>query len=185
MKRILIIVTTLAFVFASPVFSATKVKGFQLSTSIGLGAGFPFGPDAFDEHWDPSFGAVLEIGAQRSLIEISTSFDYNFFLSNGVDPDDVNILSIFLNLKVKPISKSSVRPYLLVGGGYYRYWIVDADITENTTGYQAGAGVELDISKTQRMFIDVKQVIGRTRDTNPESANTNHIPARIGLIFLF
>jgi hypothetical protein len=178
-------VTAVVFWAVSPGFAANTVKGFQISTSIGLGAGFPFAPDGFEEHWDPSFGAVLDVGAQRSLIEVSLAFDYNFFLSNGLEPDDVNVLTAFLNLKIKPISKSSVRPYILIGGGYYRYWIVDLDITENTTGYQGGAGVELDISKTQRLFIDVKQVFGRTRDVNSTSANTSHIPARVGLTFVF
>ena len=185
MKRIFIIATTLVFVIAAPGFSATRSSDYQFSTSIGLGAGFPFAPDAFEEHWDPSFGAVLDFAVQRSLIELSAAFDYNFFLSNGVDPDDVNVLTAFVNLKIKPISKSSVRPYLLVGGGFYRYWIIDLDVTDNTTGYQAGAGVELDMSKTQRLFIDVKQVFGRTRETNPEKRNTSHIPVRLGVTFVF
>ena len=185
MKRILILVTTLAFLITTPGLTATRAKAFQFSTSIGLGTGFPFAPDEFEEHWDPSFGAILDVAVQRSMIELSVAFDYNFFFSNGVDPDDVNILTAFLNLKIKPISKSSVRPYILVGGGFYRYWIVDAGVEDNTTGYQGGAGVELDINKTQRLFIDVKQVFGRTRGTNAESANTSHIPVRIGMTFVF
>ena len=189
MKRILILVTTLAFLITTPGLTATRAKGFQFSTSIGLGPGFPFAPDEFEENWNPSFGAILDVAVQRSMIELSVSFDYNFFAfsnsSSGTIPPDVNILTAFLNLKIKPISKSSVRPYILVGGGFYRYWIVEADMDDNTTGYQGGAGVELDINKTQRLFIDVKQVFGRTRGTNAESANTLHIPVRVGMTFVF
>jgi hypothetical protein len=190
MKRILILLLLSAIVvsIAAPSFSATrKQKGFLFSTSIGLGVGFPLAPDEFETNWDPSFGAILDVAVQRSLLEASVSFDYNFFLSNGINPDDANILTIFLNLKIKPIAKTSVRPYILIGGGYYRFWIVDANITDNTTGYQAGAGVELDISKTQRLFIDAKQVIGRTRSpyVNSTGENTSHIAVRIGLTFVF
>jgi hypothetical protein len=188
MKRILIIVTalaTLAFLITTPGQTATKSKTYQFSTSIGLGAGFPISPDDFEEGWDPSFGAVLDVAVQRSLVEVSAAFDYNFFMNNSPDPWDVNVLTVFLNVKIKPLSKSSVRPYIMVGAGYYRYWIVDADVLDNTTGYQGGAGVELDISKTQRLFIDVKQVVGRTRHVNMDNRNTTHIPVRVGLIFLF
>ena len=189
MKRILILLLLSAIIvsIAAPSFSAARKKGFQFSTSIGLGVGFPLAPDEFEENWDPSFGAILDVAVQRSLLEMSVSFDYNFFLSNGIDPDDANILTIFLNLKIKPIAKTSVRPYILIGGGYYRFWIVDANVLENTTGYQGGAGVELDISKTQRLFIDAKQVIGRTRSqyVNSTGENTSHIAVRIGLTFVF
>lgn len=190
MKRILILLLLSAVVvsIAAPSHSATrKKKGFVFSTSIGLGVGFPVSPDGFDTNWDPSFGAVLDVAVQRSLLELSGSFDYNFFLSNGIEPDDANALTIFLNLKIKPIAKTSVHPYLLIGGGYYRYWRVDANVTENTTGYQGGAGVELDMSKTQRLFIDAKQVIGRTRSlhVNSTGENTSHIAVRVGLTFVF
>jgi hypothetical protein len=185
MKRILIIAAALAFLITTPGLTATRANSYQFSTSIGLGGGIPYEPDEFDEHWDPSFGAIVDVAVQRSMLELSVAFDYNFFFSNGQEPNDANVLTAFLNLKIKPLSKSSVRPYLLLGGGYYRFWIVDAEIKDNTTGYQGGAGVELDISKTQRLFIDMKQVFGRTRGINLENANTSHIAARVGLTFLY
>jgi hypothetical protein len=188
MKRILILLSALIIIstFADDGFAQRRRgKVWQFSTSVGVGTGFPTSPDVFESNWDPSFGAILDIGVQRKMVELSLSFDYNFFLSTGVDPNDVNMLSIFLNLKIKPIAKASVRPYIIIGGGYFRYWIVDLDFVENTTGYQGGAGVEVDISKTQRLFVEVKQVIGRTRDTNPLEENTSYVPVRVGLTFLF
>jgi hypothetical protein len=187
MKRIVILITaiSLSLMIAIPAFSAGSSGGIQFSTSIGLGTGFPFSPDEFENHWDPSFGAILDVAAHKGLLEVSVAADYNFFLSTGVDPDDINILTLFLTIKIKPIAKASVRPYILVGAGYYRFWIVDAGVTDNTTGYQGGAGVEVDISKTQQIFIDVKQVVGRTRNIWLEDENTTHIPVRIGLTFLF
>lgn len=185
MKRILLLLLTLTILTATSSFSATTRGGFQFGASIGLGTGIPVDPEEFKNNWDPSFGMILDVAAQRSLLEASVSFDYNFLLSNGLEPDDVNILTVFLNLAVKPVAKASVRPYLFLGGGYYRYWIVDLGIYENTTGYQGGAGVEVDISKTQQIFIDGKQVVGRTREANLEKSNTLHIAIRVGLTFLF
>jgi hypothetical protein len=185
MKRMIILLSALIFLTVTPNLLSAASKDWQFSTSIGIGTGFPVDPTEFNNNWDPSFGGLLDIGVQRSLLEASLSFDYNFFLSNGLDPDDINILAIFLNLKIKPTARASVRPYLLIGGGYYRFWIVNQELTENTTGYQGGAGVEVDISKTQQLFLEGKQVVGRTRDTNNESANTSYIGVRFGLTFLF
>jgi hypothetical protein len=153
--------------------------------SIGIGSGIPISPDVFETGYDPSFGLLLDFEAQWKVVGLSVSSDYNFFLSNGLDPDDVNILTLFLNLKLKPLSKGALRPYLLAGAGYYRYWVVDLNLTDNTTGWQFGLGVEIDISRNQRLFIDAKYVEGRTRDTNPLDENTVHVPIRFGLTFLF
>lgn len=185
MKRIIPVFLALMVLVPVTGVSATRDKQYQVSTSIGIGTGFPIESDAFESNYDPSFGVVLDVAVRRSLLEVSTSFDYNFFMSNGLEPDDINILSIFLNLKIKPGGKSSVRPYILVGGGYFRSWIVDVKIVENTTGYQGGVGIELDISKKQALFIDAKQVIGRTRETSAQKSNTTYIGVRAGMTFLF
>jgi len=185
MKRIITLFLALMILIPVASISATKSKGFQFSMSLGLGTGIPIDPDVFESNYDPSFGAIADVAVQWSLLQLSTSFDYNFFYSNGVEPDDLNILTIFLNLKIKPSAKTSVRPYILIGAGFFRSWIVDLDIAENTTGYQGGVGVELDISKTQTLFIDAKQVFGRTRETSQDQSNTSYIAIRIGVTFLF
>jgi hypothetical protein len=125
MKRILILLLALTIFTSTSSFAATKRNGVQFSTSIGLGTGIPIDPESFNNNWDPSFGAILDFAAQKSLVEASVSVDYNFFLSNGLDPDDANILTIFLNIAIKPVAKASIRPYIFGGAGYYRYWIVD------------------------------------------------------------
>jgi len=185
MKSIPLLCLVLALLLAGPAAAADNDGGIEFSASVGLGTGFPWEPDDFADDWDPSFGGMLEVAARKSLVELSVSFDYNFFLSTGLQPDDANIVTVFGNIKIKPIASSSVHPYILVGGGYYRYWIVDLDLSENTLGVQAGAGVEIDIGESQRIFFDAKEVMGRTRETNNLRENTYHIPVRIGLTFVF
>lgn len=185
MKRTFILLSTLILIITSPALPASKGKSIQYSTSIGIGTGIPISPSEFESDYDPSFGLILDFETQWKVVGLSASADYNFFLSNGLEPNDANILTLFLNLKLKPLAKGGLRPYILAGAGYFRYWVVDLNLTDNTTGWQFGAGVEIDISRSQRLFIDAKYVEGRTRDTNPEDANTVYVPVRLGLTFLF
>lgn len=185
MKRTFILLSASIFLSTTPAWSAGDDNGIKYGFSIGIGTGFPVDPSQFDGDFDPSFGGILDFEASKWFVAVSASADYNFFLANGLEPHDVNILTTFLNLKIKPLSKGGLRPYIMAGGGYFRYWIVDLSFDENTTGWQFGAGVDIDISKTQRLFIDAKYVEGRTRDTNPGKANTIYIPIRFGLTFVF
>ena len=185
MKRTFILLSVLVFLITTPALSASKSGGTKYALSVGIGTGIPVSPNVFQDDYDPSFGGVLDFEAARWRLAISASVDYNFFIANGLDPDDVNVLTAFLNLKLKPVSSGSLRPYLLAGGGLFRYWVVDLDLSEETTGWQFGGGVEIDISKSQSLFLDAKYVEGRTRDTNDSDANTVLIPIRLGVNFIF
>jgi hypothetical protein len=185
MKRIFILLSALVFLVTTPALSAGKSKGIEYGFSIGIGTGIPVAPDLFENNYDPSFGGILDFEASKWFLAISASVDYNFFVANGLEPNDVNILTTYLNLKIKPVSSGSLRPYLMAGGGFFRYWVVDLNFADDTTGWQFGGGVEIYISKTQRLFIDAKYVEGRTRDTNENSENTVYVPIRLGITFLF
>ena len=185
MKRIFILLSTLILLITTPALSARKGRSIQYGASIGIGTGIPISPDEFESDYDPSFGGILDFQAQWKFLAATASANYNFFIANGLEPVDANILTLFLNLKLSPMTKGSLRPYLLVGGGFFRYWVVDLKFAENTTGWQFGGGVDIDISKSQRLFIDAKYVEGRTRETNAEKANTVYVPIRVGLTFLF
>ena len=186
MKHSVILLLVVLLVTSAPsITHGAKKGGLQYSASVGLGAGFPYNPDSFKDNWDPGFGLLLDFGVGKSLLEASVSMDYNFFLSNAAAPEDVNTLALFGNLKIKPISKTSVRPYILLCGGYFRYWIVDLDVYENAIGFGGGAGVELEMNDEQRLFIEAKNIIGQTREVNPTKANTEYIPVRVGITFVF
>jgi hypothetical protein len=186
MKRVIILALALTLLVSSTSFAARRDRdenAIQYSTSIGLGTAFPLGPDEFDNNWDPSFGLVLEVAASKRLLELAANFDYSFFLSNTDQPNDVNTLAAFLNLKIKPL-KSTARPYIFVGGGYFRYWIVDENLYDNVLGFGGGAGVEVEVDKTRRIFIEAKTIHGRTRKS-ARKANTEILPIRAGITFAF
>jgi hypothetical protein len=167
---------------------AARAEGFfqTYSFSLGLGSAVAVDPEEFKDAYNPAFGLMMSFGAQRGLVELAVDFDYNFFLleeTGSITPDDVNILNIFLMARIKPL-KSKARPYLLFGGGYYRFWIVNQNFVENVLGYTGGVGFEAELNKRQRIFFEVRITQGQTRD-NPTKENTVTVPGRLGLTWMF
>jgi hypothetical protein len=166
---------------------AARAQGFfsdvAYTLNIGVGGSAIVKPDEFEQNYNPAFGLLLDVGAQKGWIEASIDFDFSFFLAEGSEPNDINIFNTFLVFKIKPL-ESKARPYILAGGGYYRFWIVDLNIYENTTGYVGGAGLELEINRKQRLFIEGRYLSGRTRET-PDKVNVQTIPIRVGLTWVF
>lgn len=193
MKRVLILALALSVLSVSAVLAQDENEEGTIvySASIGLGSSFPFNPDEFTDNWDPSFGLGFDVGAARGLLELSADFDYSFYLAETIQPIDVNIFTAFLQLTIKPLD-TTARPYVFVGGGYFRYWIVDLDVYENVLGYGGGAGVEVEIDDARRIFLEGRSVQGRTRiDRVREDlpsfrkANTEIISVRTGITFVF
>lgn len=154
--------------------------------------------DVFSDEFDPSFGLYLGAGARRWDLELSLSFDFNFFFTTRQNPEDLNTVNLFLNLKYLPLH-STARPYVLACAGYWRSWIVDPldpnDLPqtvmyvgeggdyvyqENVLGYGGGVGVEVEIDKTRRIFLEARYVQGQTRQTY-QHENLAIIPVRLGL----
>jgi hypothetical protein len=61
---------------------------------------------------------------------------------------------------------------------------VDLDYTENVLGYGGGAGVEVELDRVKRLFLDVRYVQGQTRETASKS-NTETLPIRLGVTWEF
>jgi hypothetical protein len=181
-----------------------KAQGGEMmySLSLGLGTALPQDPPAFPDEYDASFNFLFDFGVRRWNFDASLSFDYNFFFTTLQEPDDMNILMIFLNLKYLFL-KSGARPYAVVCGGYFRSWIVDDldpnnppqtvayevqggdnQYTENVLGYGGGGGVEIEIDRVRRIFFDVRYIEGQTRQTQ-NHANMVITPARLGLTWVF
>jgi len=148
--------------------------------SLGLGSAVNYQPDSFADNYDPSLGVLVSGGARRGPFILAASFDYNFFFASGTTPNDLNVLMMFADFKYTPFS-GEARPYLLVCGGLYRTWIVDEDYTEMVLGYGGGAGVEINIGETRRLFLEGRYIQGQTRERTEEKANTEVIPFRFGV----
>jgi Outer membrane protein beta-barrel domain len=181
----------------------SQSKQMTYVMSLGLGSSLNLDPDAFTDEYDPSFGLYLDGGVRRWKLELTLSFDYNFFFTNRPRPDDLNIFNLFLNLKYRPL-KSTARPYVLGCAGWFRSWIVDPldpndppdtfapevtsgddnDYEENVLGYGVGGGVEVEIDNRRRIFLEGRYIEGQTRLTEGKE-NLVLIPIRLGLTWEF
>lgn len=167
-----------------------RVRSGQRATayyiSLGIGSAINYLPDSFKDSYDPSFGLRLGGGVSRSSLQLGVTFSYNFFFSNAptnLFPDDLNILTIFGDLKFVPVG-NTVKPYLLLCGGYYRQWIVNAGQEENVLGYGAGFGVDLELDRSRHLYLEGRYVQGQTRETE-DNANTELIPFALGVTWFF
>ena len=161
--------------------SAANPRTYMIS--LGLGSGLNYKPDSFHDNFSPSLGAMLFVGARQYDFTVGVNFGYNFYLANGTTPNDLNVLTIFADVRYSP-THSKMRPYLAVCGGLFRQWIVDLDYTESVLGYGGGAGVDMEIGRTRALFFDVRYIQGQTRETENQ-ANTEIIPMRLGVTWAF
>jgi hypothetical protein len=109
-------------------------------------------------------------------------------MAKGTVPNDLNVFMAFLDVMYVP-TKTAARPYLLVCGGYYRQWIVNLDYTENVLGYGGGAGLEMELDRTRRLFVEGRYIQGRTRKNQPnvnsDMSNATIVPFRLGVTWEF
>lgn len=156
--------------------------------SLGIGSGVEYKPDELADNYSPAFGLTAAFGVRQYGVTLAANFGYNFFLAQGTVPNDLSIMTMFLDVRYTPM-RSKARPYILVCGGYWRQWVVDLDYTEGVLGYGGGAGMEIDLDPTKRLFIDVRYIQGQTREyqegINVSQSNTELIPARLGVTWEF
>jgi hypothetical protein len=157
--------------------------------ALGVGTAINYLPDSFADSYDPSFGLRLGGGVSKRNVRLGVTASYNFFFTNAptdLFPDDLNILTVFADLKFVPVGKT-IRPYILACGGYWRQWIVDIDYVEGVLGYGGGAGVELEIDRSRQLFIEGRYVQGQTRDPDntDAKANTETLPFTLGVTWVF
>jgi hypothetical protein len=181
---------------ADSMSAAAKARRSHMSTgnprsvvfSLGLGSALSRKPEEFNDNFSPSFGAIMVVGVRQYGLQAAVSFNYNFFLANGTVPNDLNAFMIFADLGYY-YGHSRAKPYVLVCGGYYRQWIVNLDYTENVLGYGGGAGIEMALDKTRKLFFEGRYVEGRTRQNeakvNSQSENTVIVPFRLGVTWEF
>jgi len=147
---------------------------------LGIGSGIELEPEEIKDNFSPLFGLMLAFGVRQQGFTAMMNMGYNFFLAEGTVPNDLNVLTIFYDIRYTPM-RTKARPYVVVCGGYWRQWIVDLDYTEGVLGYGGGAGLEIEIDRVKRLFFDVRYIQGQTRETEPSHANTELLPMRLGV----
>jgi hypothetical protein len=153
---------------------------------LGIGSGLEYKPDVMADNYSPLLGGTLGFGVRQYGITLAANFGYNFFLANGTVPNDLNILTMFVDVRYTPFH-TKARPYVVACGGYWRQWVVDLDYTDSVLGFGGGVGVDVEVDRTKRLFVDVRYLQGQTRELQPgineDQANTEIIPMRLGLLW--
>lgn len=170
----------------APVVKHRRQERMMYYASLGLGSAYNYLPDSFNHDFSPSFGLGVAGGVTKYNLRLGISASFNFFLKKGIvtlHPDDMNIFTVFGELRYVPL-ESVIRPFVLGCGGYYRQWIIHEDYVENVLGYGGGAGIEIQIDKVRRLYIEGRYIQGRTRQTEKES-NTELMPFLIGVTWVF
>ena len=177
--------------------------------SIGFYAGgsLPVAPVEFKTLWDAGYGfsgvvrfrltprihGDLEVGYYRHLSD-------NAAFKSLISQQHPNVTLSGYDLWVVPISlvgefdllkRSSTKPYLIVGGGYYKFGVTKAAISgpgsesvqlpdppDSAFGVQGGLGVRTPISLGITLSVDINVHVSFTADEF-----TQFMPVRLGLQF--
>lgn len=175
---------------------------------IGGGLSFPMSPEIFSDYWSMGFNFGGGIGYKfgRNISGNAyfsyTSFPLNEskFLDDLNAPSEVNIsggsasvILVTANIKALLIANpNQVTPYLLSGLGLFS--LSTSDVTVSYQGYQQiantsnsesafgivfGGGVDIPVSPTIKVFLEIGYVIGFT-----EGESTGYMPVKGGLCIL-
>lgn len=200
MSRVGVYIVILILVVTS-VALAESAKKFELYLNGALA--FPFTPDEFSDHWKTG---ILNVGGGigyniSPTVSTNVYFDWcNFDLDGEKLAHDigaggqvtfsgsgVSVMTITGNIKVCVLS-GKVRPYFWGGCGIFILSRADGSISgggyvvplegdsENTVGFNLGAGVDYSASKTVDIFVDGRYVLGLT-----EVQSTSILPLRLGV----
>lgn len=125
--------------------TATERALAQRTVAVGLGGGtsIPVGRLA-DRYAAGGNGLVMILlGSPESSLGVRVDGSYNSFRGRtvaGAQIPDSHISAVTGNIVLAPFS-GLVKPYFLVGGGYYRIRDVELDRRVGRFGLNAGAGI--------------------------------------------
>jgi len=152
---------------------------YIITPNIGVGASVGYSSMAFNEEGfltDFGFGGIPGV-------EITV---------NGAD---VSILMATANFKYSFVPRGAVSPYVLVGVGLFNISAEDITVTvdylgetytetepgpsESAFGLQGGVGVDIPVSPTVSIFLEVDYGMGFT-----EGESTGYLPVKGGILFM-
>ncbi|MEE9271123.1 MAG: hypothetical protein V3V49_12780 [Candidatus Krumholzibacteria bacterium] len=170
----------------------------QVNGSLAI----PIRREAFADDYSLGFGGgigfVLPVSPSFNVsgtVDFTTfELDADSYISSRQIPPpasiaggEISVLYVAGNLKWNVLSpqESSVRPYILLGGGYFRLATDDIVIptsttiikTEHVVGWHGGWGIDLALGSAISLFFDALYIVGLTQKA------TGYVPVRVGLTF--
>jgi len=174
----------------------------QGSVYVSGGLGFPFGPDTFKELWNPGWGVGSGFAVAIPFvkgIELTASVQYNRFpldedaARGNLEAEEVlsgggaSILGVNGAIRLH-LQDAGVRPYALLGGGYYRLRAEDLSVASggkrvtarfepnSGVGLLSGAGVLYPVGASLELFAEFRAVY-----MLDEGADELFFPLRVGI----
>jgi hypothetical protein len=167
--------TTITLISAALMLPATAHSQWNLS--IGGGASLPTGN--FGRGADPGWHALASIGLSSLMQPMSLRADIQYGRFDVTDANQA-ISSGTLNLAYRfPSAGSVLAPYVIFGGGMYRFEcvaVVDCDATHEW-GWNGGLGTRF-ILMGMSSFLEA-----RIHLINDKSGNVRFVPITLGFRF--
>ena len=193
MAMVLLVLLAAADVHAA----GTSRPRIQVNGSLAV----PTSREAFADDYSLGFGGGIGVVLPVSpSFNVSGTVDFTTFeldadsyiASRGIMPaslagGEISVLYVAGNLKWNVLlpPESSVRPYILLGGGYFRLATDDIILpisttiikTEHVVGWHGGWGIDLTLGSAISLFFDALYIVGLTQQA------TGYVPVRVGLTF--
>jgi opacity protein-like surface antigen len=167
--------TTLALVVTAHAVPAQR----PITLSLGGGASVPLG--RFDEGASVGWHALASLGWSTLMQPLSVRVDaqHNRFTARAAGPDQA-ITSATLNLAYRlPMTNSPLSPYVIAGGGAYRFECTGGTDCGSSTdiGWNAGLGTKFAAFRLKG-FVEA-----RWHAVNGEGGNVRFVPLTFALTF--
>jgi hypothetical protein len=166
---------------------AAQAQGNPIAFGIVAGASVPLGDfgDAAKVGWHA--GGLLEWTGPTFPLGVRGEVVYHRFDSEVDDEVSLNVLTVTGNLVwMFPMSgPTTVRPYLIGGGGWYRVGCSDCGglDSENKGGINVGAGIQVPLSGFTSIVEARWHMIFDSDDSIADDSNSTFIPISVGLMF--
>jgi opacity protein-like surface antigen len=169
------LVATLAILVSAESASAQR----PLTLSIGGGASLPLG--RFEEGASIGWHALASVGWSTLMQPIGLRVDahHNRFTAKAAGPDQA-VTSATLNLSYRlPMTNSPLSPFIIVGGGGYRFECFGGTDcgTATRVGWNAGLGTKFAAFRLKG-FVEA-----RWHAVNADAGNVRFVPITFALTF--
>ena len=144
-----------------------------------LGAGVSLPQSSFADNFKQGFNVTGSLGWHKwnSPIGLRADVGYDRFNVKGPLSDNVNIWSGLGEVTLKIPNVLAVSPYLVAGGGLYRFSDYGTGEAVTKGGWNAGGGITFGVGAA-KLFIE-----SRYMNVSTEGESTKYVPVILGFSF--